>query len=70
MPRYTVNKNAQANGDHEVHDMTISRSCHPASFNQLDLGLHSTCSSAVQAAKRHYARSNGCANCAPACHTS
>jgi hypothetical protein len=68
MYRYCVNKQAQPNGDHEVH----REGCiyWPSAENRQDLGPHSTCASAVTAAKRYYAQSNGCATCSSACHTS
>ncbi len=68
MPWYCVNKNAQSNGDHEVHD---TGSCHnlPLPENQLSLGYHSDCHSAVREAKKTYPQSNGCAFCSPACNT-
>lgn len=68
MAKYCVNKNAQANGDHEVH----REGCifWPLATNQLDLGDHMTCTTAVTKAKQSYARSNGCATCSPVCHTS
>ncbi len=71
MPNYCVNRNAQTNGDHEVHDLAagIAQRCLPDASNQLSLGLHATCQSAVSAAKGYYPQSNGCAHCAPACHT-
>jgi len=68
MPQYCVNKNAQPNGDHEVH----AQGCAywPANWNVQDLGWHLDCHSAVQAAKLYYPYSaNGCAFCSPACHT-
>lgn len=69
MPNYCVNKNAQSNGDHEVHDTgTCTRL--PDWSNRLDLGYHATCAGAVQQAKRTYSQSNGCAYCCPSCHTS
>ncbi|MCC6913206.1 MAG: hypothetical protein IT566_05845 [Rhodospirillaceae bacterium] len=68
MPNYCVNKNAQANGDHEVHRDGCSYL--PAPANQHYLGNHLTCQSAVLAAKQVYRQSNGCAYCSPACHTS
>lgn len=66
--RYYVNDNAQANGDHEVH----RADCYWLGLVQskTDLGYHSGCSSAVAAAKLRYWKSNGCAYCAAACHTS
>lgn len=69
MPYYCVNMNAQPNGDHEVHDTgTCTRLPFPS--NQLNLGFHTNCFSAVQQAKRTYSTANGCAYCCPACHTS
>ena len=69
MPNYCVNKNAQSNGDHEVHDLASTKGCLPSASNRLDLGYHPSCSGAVTAAKRSYSQSNGCAYCASACHT-
>jgi hypothetical protein len=69
MPTYCVNRNAQANGDHEVHDVTANRWCLPAVSNRVDLGYHSDCTGAVRQAKWHYPQANGCANCTPSCHT-
>ena len=68
MPRYYVNKNAQSNGDHEVHR---SDNCPtPADeSNRLYLGQFDSCRPAVTEAKKHYSQSNGCANCSPECHT-
>lgn len=68
MDRYYVNQTAQTNGDHEVHKqgcfwLSLARATH-------DLGYHSSCTSAVLAARGLYSRTNGCATCAPACHTS
>ena len=67
---YCVNKNAQANGDHEVH----KNGCRywPLPGNDESLGLHDGCWPAIQEAeKRHPSwRVNGCIFCSPACHTS
>ena len=69
MASYYVNKNAQSNGDHEVHTTTGCPT--PANQeNRLPLGDFASCHDAVLEAKKHYAQSNGCANCSPACHTS
>lgn len=70
VPNYCVNKQAQANGDHEVHDLSFG-ACNrlPLSLNQLALGYHANCQSAVRAAKLYYAQSNGCYYCCPACNT-
>lgn len=69
MARYCVNKNAQANGDHEVHNTTAQCSYLPDPQNRLDLGEHLTCGTAVAKAKQTYSQSNGCFYCAKACHT-
>lgn len=47
MPYYYVNKNAQLNGDHEVHE---KNNCpNPPNFeNRKDLGWHVDCHSAVR----------------------
>lgn len=67
MRRYYVNKNAQANGDHEVHDEACSR-C-PLPHNRIYLGRFATCRSAVTEAKKYYQQVNGCYYCSRACHT-
>jgi hypothetical protein len=67
MAAYYVNKNAQANGDHEVHQQGCSYMPDPA--NRLYLGAFSHCREAVREAKKHYPQSNGCYYCSPECHT-
>lgn len=70
MATYCVNKDAQSgSNDHEVHDTTTSRWCHPEPANQLGLGTHPDCASAVRAAKAYFSDVNGCRWCAPGCHT-
>jgi hypothetical protein len=70
MPNYCVNKNAQLNGDHEVHDLTLG-ACNrlPDYVNRLDLGYHVGCQSAVRKAKATYRLTNGCYYCCSPCHT-
>ena len=68
MPIYYVNKNAQSNGDHEVH--TGDCSFLPDPQNRLYLGYFSNCHDAVRKAKKTYPQSNGCFYCSYACHTS
>lgn len=69
MPRYYVNRNAQPNGDHEVHQVSICST--PADErNRLYLGDFPSCHGAVREAKKHYSSANGCANCSSDCHTS
>lgn len=71
MPNYCVNTNQQTNGDHEVHDLASGHGCLPSLTNRRDLGYHSSCFGAVEAAKQKgYTRANGCAYCASVCHTS
>jgi hypothetical protein len=52
MAQYYVNRNAQNNGDHEVH--TSSCIFLPALQNRLDLGQHSSCVTAVRQARNTY----------------
>jgi len=66
--RYYVNKNAQANGDHEVH--TAECFWLPAPENRLYLGEFANCRQAVSEAKKYYSQSNGCIHCSLECHTS
>lgn len=66
MARYVVNKQAQANGDHEVH----KEGCQWWPSQRDELGDHASCYSAVTAAKQKYRTANGCATCSSACHTS
>lgn len=65
---YYVNKQAQANGDHEVHKSGCSRM--PAAENRLHLGAFSNCRDAVRKAKTIYSQSDGCYYCCNECHTS
>ena len=70
---YVMNKNAQSNGDHEVHNLSGGIThCLPNSENQITIGLHSSCGSAISAAKKKFPnyKINGCFFCSSACHTS
>ncbi len=51
MPRFIINKNAQANGDHEVHDATNGCRFMPSLENQVEVGTYPTCHGAVAAAR-------------------
>lgn len=68
MEKYFVNNTPQPNGDHEVH----KSGCYW--LNQAnsvqDLGLHTSCYTAVAKAKMTYPTANGCKTCAYDCHTS
>ena len=67
MARYYVNKNAQNNGDHEVHKSDCQRLPIPA--NRQHLGSFSNCRDAVRKAKEYYVRADGCYYCSNRCHT-
>ena len=67
MPHYYVNSNAQNNGDHEVHESGCTQGADPE--NQVSLGYHASCQSAVAQAKLTYPTANGCAFCSPDCNT-
>ena len=70
-PEFCVNKDAQSNGDHEVHNLAPGACIRlPLISNRLALGNHTSCVSAVAKAKQTYSKSNGCYYCSPACHTS
>ncbi len=67
--RFYVNRNAQTNGDHEVHCATCSWL--PDADNRIYLGDFATSQQAVVESKRKYYRqSNGCYHCCPESHTS
>ncbi len=70
MEDFYLNKNKQANGDHEVHRST----CYwlPADINREYLGRFTSSFAAIlQARAVHGAwRINGCAHCCPESHTS
>lgn len=68
MSRFYVNRNSQDNGNNEVHQEAICT--HPPEpENRKHLGEFDDCRDAVRAAKRLYSNANGCAHCAPICHT-
>lgn len=64
---YFVNRNAQDDGDHEVH----REGCRylPLPKNRLDLGSFTDCHAAVRAAKEHYPSADGCYHCSRSCDT-
>ena len=68
MARYYVNKNVQANGDHEVH--TTGCAWLPDIDNRIYLGDFASCYGAVREARRYYNQVNGCFYCSRDCHTS
>ena len=66
--RFYVNKNAQDNGDHEVHRSICSWL--PDAENRLYFGDFETSFEAVREAKKYYTQSNGCYYCCFESHTS
>ncbi len=65
--RFYVNKNAQQNGDHEVHCSTCSWL--PDVENRIYLGDFVTSQAAVREARKYYSQANGCYHCCPESHT-
>ena len=68
MDRYFVNKQKQANRDHEVHKEGCSKM--PKDENRRFLGIFNKCYDAIIEAKREYPTANGCTYCIPECHKS
>ncbi|MTI59914.1 MAG: hypothetical protein FH762_08005 [Firmicutes bacterium] len=65
MTLYYVNRNAQPNGDHEVH----KADCDYMPNNKIYLGSFTNCRDAVKEAKKYYNQVNGCYFCSKSCHT-
>ena len=42
MASYCINSQAQSNGDHEVHNLSVGSNCLPAAHNRISLGEHPT----------------------------
>lgn len=66
MDLYYVNRNAQPNGDHEVHKSV----CSYLPADRIYLGQFARCHEAVHEAKKQFRQSNGCYWCSRDCHTS
>jgi hypothetical protein len=64
---YIVNRNAQSNGDHEVHKAGCSWM--PNLENRKSLGDCADCHEAVRKAKQYDPKADGCKHCSSACHT-
>ena len=67
MKSYYVNKRAQSNGDHEVHEDGCRYM--PSAADGSYLGEFSSCEGAVDKAKETYPTADGCKTCSPDCHT-
>lgn len=63
--RYYVNKNAQSNGDHEVHLSTCSWL--PDASNRIYLGDFDKSQDALEA-RKYYFQVDGCMYCCPEIH--
>jgi len=65
--KYYVNKIAQDNGDHEVHN----ENCFflPYEENRIFLGNFTNCKDAVREAKKRFPTADGCSKCSKECHT-
>lgn len=70
--QYVLNRNAQPNGDYEIHNGTKGCNWMPSKDNQIDLGSFPSCIEAVVYAKTTYDNHqiNGCKFCCEPCHTS
>jgi hypothetical protein len=66
MKKFYVNKKAQDNGDHEVHN----EDCQHLPFldNRRYLGDFYSCAGALSEAKKFYATADGCIICSRTCH--
>ncbi len=67
MALYCVNRNAQPEGEHEVHNLETCLEL-PDPVNRVALGEHAICQSAVAKAKLTYPTADGCKICSPSCH--
>ena len=67
MACYYVNRNAQENGDHEVHREGCNRLPNPA--NCISLGDFLVCHPAVAEARKYFEQVDGCFWCSRECHT-
>ena len=66
MEAYYVNKNAQDNGDHEVHKSNCTFM--PIAQHRLFLGYFNNCHNALKEAKKPYpTTADGCPYCCPEC---
>lgn len=66
MPNYYVNTDAQSTGEHEVHQIDCNHG--PAADKRRSIGWYSSCSSAIEQAKKLYMKVDGCYFCSNACH--
>lgn len=67
MATYSINKNSQTNGDHEIHKTGCA--FEPSSMNRVKLGYHPNDFSALQAGRKIYPTADECQYCCPSIHT-
>ena len=67
MAIYHVNRNAQSNGNHEIHKQRCKHLADEK--NRILLGDFYTCFDAVRVAQRIYKNSDGCFYCCNECHS-
>ncbi len=65
MPRYYINTQPEANGNHEVHQADCNLL--PDEAHRFFLGFFNRCSDALKEAKTHYPQVNGCYYCSNEC---
>jgi hypothetical protein len=70
MAKYIINRNAQADGYHEVHNENTCNHL-PDVHNRVLVGEHNNCSDALAATRKVNPHLNidGCYYCSTACHT-
>lgn len=67
MQHYYVNTQEHSGGDHIVH---VPRCTHlPEPGHRIYLGSFTDCRDALDAAKSHFEKANGCYWCCSACHS-
>ena len=69
MPRFCVNRMPRDSGEHEIHDTLANCPDLPDSEDRIPLGNHASCHGAVIEARKIYGDVDGCAYCAPDCHS-
>ena len=64
IPKYCARRNSQPTGEPEVH----ADRCPAGPADNVALGWHHNCHSALREARIYFANVDGCANCSPDCH--
>lgn len=66
MHTYSINKNSQSNGDHEIHKSGCPYE--PIVQNRIELGYQVDDYAALKAGKQIYSQADGCIYCCRAIH--